>query len=186
MQDIGEDIIIRASEGDVGSFEKIYRAYSGFVYNVSLRIARSHRDAEEVTQNVFLILYRKLKSFRFRSSLKTWIYRIAVNLAINHAKKVSKERDRVVEYDDSIGIEPSRDVIGENLDREQKEKTIARLLGALNPDQRACIVLRNINGLSYEEIAQTLNININTVRTRLKRARERLLTLRREVMADEL
>ena len=73
-----------------------------------------------------------------------------------------------------------------NIEKEQQEKVISTLLKALNPDQRACVVLRSIEGLSYQEIAESLNININTVRSRLKRARETLLALRKEMVQNEL
>jgi len=68
------------------------------------------------------------------------------------------------------------------MDQEHQNQFVEKLLGELNPDQRACVVLRDIQGLSYEEIAQTLNININTVRSRLKRSREKLLSLRKKAV----
>ena len=86
-----------------------------------------------------------------------------------------------MEYDDTL-FEPiaSQDARSE-MDREHHNKVIKDLLNAINPEQRACVVLRNIEGLSYQQIADTLKINVNTVRSRLKRAREKLLTLREQV-----
>ena len=186
MKDVSDNIIIEASEGSIESFESIYNAYSVFVYNVAFRVVHNIDEAQEVTQEVFLTVYRKLKSFKFKSSFKTWIYRITVNLAINYAKKRAKEQKRTVEYDDKKESNKAIDSIGENIEREQQEKVIATLLESLNPDQRACVVLRSIEGLSYQEIAESLNININTVRSRLKRAREILLALRKEMVKNEL
>jgi RNA polymerase sigma-70 factor (ECF subfamily) len=185
MNNISEDTITKALKGSVESFEAIYKAYSGFVYNVSFRVVNNIDEAQEVTQEVFLTVHRKLKSFRFKSSFKTWIYRIAVNLAINHAKKKAKEQNRTVGYNDD-DFSKSIDSFDEGIEREQQEKTISILLESLNPDQRACVVLRNHEGLSYQEIAESLNININTVRSRLKRAREKLLSLRNEIIENEL
>ena len=82
MNNITENTIIKASEGSMEDFERIYKEYSGFVYNVAFRVVNNMDEAQEVTQEVFLIVYRKLKSFQFKSSFKTWIYRITVNLAI--------------------------------------------------------------------------------------------------------
>ncbi|MGB2629862.1 MAG: RNA polymerase sigma factor [Candidatus Omnitrophota bacterium] len=175
MRDIPRQTILRAAEGDVDAFAEIYRASSGLVYNTALRITASKEDAEEVTQDVFMKVYRGLRNFRFQSSFKTWIYRITANTAINKYKKRKREKMRTVEYDDSIETGHAAENAEKEIYKSDNEKLIRSILDMLNPDQRACIVLRNIEGLSYEEIAKTLRININTVRTRLKRARTKIL-----------
>ncbi len=186
MDNITDNIIIEASEGNTEAFEHIYKEYSGFVYNVSFRVVSNIDEAEEVAQEVFITVFRKLKSFKFKSSLKTWVYRIAVNMAIDYAKKKKREQDRAVLYEDYNKLNKTTDPLSEDIERAQQEKTISTLLEALSPDQRACIVLRSIEGLSYQEISESLNININTVRTRLKRAREKLIDLRKEMMTNEM
>ncbi len=186
MDNITENTIIEASEGNTEAFEHIYNTYSDFVYNVAFRVVNNIDEAQEVTQEVFLTVYRKLKSFKFKSSLKTWVYRIAVNMAIDYARKRTKEQDHTVLYEENNELSRTIDPIGEKLEREQQKKTISTLLEALSPDQRVCIVLRSIEGLSYQEIAESLNININTVRSRLKRAREKLIALRKEMMKNEM
>ncbi len=187
MQDIPKDTLIQALDGNVEAFEKIYRATSDFIYNVAYRITNDREDAQEVTQNVFLKIYKNLKSFRFQSSFKTWIYRIAVNTAINISKRTSKELSRRIEYNDDIELKYAHDPTKETIDKKSNEVLVKSMLNILNPDQRVCVVLRDIEGLSYKEIAETLKININTVRSRLKRARETLLTYRqRGVMDNEL
>ncbi len=185
MNNISEDIIVKSLEGSVGSFEGIYKAYSGFVYNVAFRVVNNVDEAQEVTQDVFLTVYRKLESFKFKSSFKTWVYRITVNLAINYVKKRSREQKHKRLYE-NIEFDKTIDSVSEQIEREQQEKTISTLLEALSPDQRACIVLRSIEGLSYQEIADSLNINVNTVRSRLKRAREKLIALRKEMVKNEM
>lgn len=186
METISQDTIVQAAQGNLESFEVIYRAFSGFVFNVVFRVVNHMDDAEEVTQDVFLTIYRKLDRFGFKSSLKTWIYRIAVNSAINHAKKRSRERFNRVEFDDNMELTPAGDAVQDRMDRKDQEKIVSSLLAALNPDQRACLVLRDFEGLSYEEVAETLKININTVRSRLKRAREKLLGLSKEVVRHDM
>ena len=175
MRDISKETILQAAEGDLDAFEEIYKTSSGLVYNTTLRITASREDAEDVTQDVFIKVHKSLKNFRFRSSFKTWIYRIAANTAINKYRKRKKERIRTVEYDDRIETEHAAENAEKELYRNDNEKLINSILAILNPEQRACIVLRNIEGLSYEEIAKTLGVNINTVRTRLKRARTKIL-----------
>ena len=184
MQEISDDVIIKAQCGDIGSFELIYKATAGFVYNIAHRVVYNAQDAEEVTQEVFLTVYRKLKDFRLESSLKTWIYRIAVNCAINHSKKGAREKERQVEYQGNLN--PWQLLNGSPADKHRNKEVVDMLLKVLNPDQRICVVLRSIEGLSYREIARTMRISINTVRSRLKRAREKLLAMRKEVIKDEL
>jgi RNA polymerase sigma-70 factor (ECF subfamily) len=143
---------------------------------VALRVVNNTEDAREVTQEVFLIVYNKLKSFRFESSFKTWVYRITANYAINFAKKAS--RTKTVAFDEAWGEGVSPSEVQAHMDQDYQSRLVEHLLGEIPPDQRACVVLRNIEGLSYQEIAQALKININTVRSRLKRAREKLLSLK--------
>lgn len=181
MEEISRNTLMRAAGGDMEAFEIIYKATSDFVYRTALRITNNRDDAEDVTQDVFIKIYKNLKNFQFRSSFKTWAYRITVNVAINTCKGISREMNRrdddsslmdgdVGQYASSQMPEPHI-----NIDKEDNEKLIAFLLNTLNPDQRACIVLREIEGLNYQEISEVLKVNINTVRSRLKRAREALL-----------
>lgn len=179
MNDITHDIIIQAAQGNRESFEAIYKDCSGYVFNVAYRIVGRQEDAQEVTQDVFFTIYKKLRTFRFASSFKTWVYRITVNTAINYVKKVKKETSRHVEFNDEFSVIDRSNEVVNKAEREYQSNKIDALLKMINPDQRACVVLRSIEGLSYKEIAETLNININTVRTRLKRARESLLALRK-------
>lgn len=186
MQDITEDIINRAMEGDEQAFELIYKAYFRFVSNVSYRIVSKKEEAEEVSQEVFMAIYRKLHTFRQESLLKTWIYRVTINCALKYVQKKSKERKGMFEYDEANPIASPEKDAREKIDFQANEKLVQRLLNHLNLEQRTCIVLRSIEGLSYKEIANTLKIPINTVRTRIKRAREAMIVLRREAVAYEL
>jgi RNA polymerase sigma factor (sigma-70 family) len=140
-------------------------------------VVNNREDAMEVAQEVFLTVHHKLKEFRFESSFKTWVYRITANTAINFAKKHS--RVKTVHFEESFGDVAVENDVHAQIDREHSNTVVENLLAELNPDQRACVVLRNIQGLSYEEVARALNININTVRSRLKRAREKLLSIKK-------
>lgn len=185
MQDVSQEVIRRAAEGDTEAFEEILTCYGDLVFNVSLRVLRSREDAQEATQDVFLTLHRKLRDFEGRSSLKTWIYRIAMNTAINYSRKVIPVRDRTVEYDETAG-DGYAGQVSDRTEQEYAEHVVDQLLGLLSSEQRSCVVLRNIEGMSYEQIAQTLGIDINSVRSRLKRARDKMMARKEEVMRDGL
>ncbi|OPX28018.1 MAG: hypothetical protein B1H08_06695 [Candidatus Omnitrophica bacterium 4484_171] len=186
MENIPRDTIERASNGDIGAFEEIYTSYSGFVYNVALRIVNNTSDAEEVTQDVFMKIYKSLRNFRFESSFKTWVYRITANTAINTYKKISKESKHRGDYDIALKTHAADDKTEECFKKEENEKLLGYLLDKLSIKQRSCIVLREVEGLSYEEISKVLGININTVRSRIKRARLALLAYGKEVVGYEL
>ncbi len=184
MEDIDKEILLRASRGEMQAVEQVYQASSSFVYNVAYRVVNNREDALEVAQDVFLTIHHKLKGFRFESSFKTWVYRITANTAINFAKKHSKIK--TVAFEESFGDGAVEEEAGANIDQEHQSQVVEQLLSQLNPDQRACVVLRDMQDLSYEEIAQTLNINVNTVRSRLKRAREKLLSLKKSVNYEKV
>ena len=190
MEDITRDIIEQARTGNMQAFERIYRIASGFVHNVALRITNNRQEAEEVTQDVFMKIYHHLKDFEFRSSFKTWAYRITVNTALNTYKKMSRFNRRRVDFDSvidtqALSVDNKKEIFQAD-ERREKEARLTSLLKVLNPNQRAAIILREIQGLSYQEISQALKINLNTVRSRLKRAREALLAYSAEVRENEL
>lgn len=188
--DIARDIVLKAAEGDLQAFEHIYKQTSAFVYNVALKVLRNSEDAQEVTQEVFLKIYKNLKNFDFQSSFKTWVYRIAVNAALNFLRKEKSTLKRHLEYNDNVYVRTEENKIEKFFEQRENEEKVNVLLEALPLEQRVCIVLREIQGLSYEEISRALEVNINTVKSRLKRARETLLknTLAqsREVMETAL
>lgn len=178
MKDIPSDLITRAAGGDRGAFEKIYNETSRFVYNAALRIVRNAADADDVTQEVYIRVYRNLKGFGFRSAFTTWLYRITMNAALNACRRRDRDEKRHVHDDLVLEQAATDDRAAEairSVGHDPRHEEAARLLDSLTPDHRACIVLRELEGLSYEEMADALHININTVRTRLKRAREALL-----------
>ncbi len=175
MDDIATDLLEQAVSGDIVAFEQIYKATSGFVYNVALKITHNNEDAQEVTQDVFMKIHRNLKNFAFRSKFKTWVYRITVNTAINRYHKSKRENKDMQDYDSLSGVLSGEDPAAKSLQQSENEKKITSLLGILSPAYKACLILREIEGLSYLEIAAALKIPLNTVRSRLKRARQILL-----------
>lgn len=180
MQDISADILLKAQEGDIEAFECLYRVSSGFVFTVALGITNNRADAEEVTQDVFIKVYHSLRSFRFASTFKTWVYRITVNTALNVYRKKVKDARARGEFEAAMDVEDPHGPLEQSVEQEHSEKKLAGLLHCLNADQRTCLLLREVEGLSYQEIADILGTNINTVRSRLKRAREAILKQKNE------
>lgn len=179
MREIPKETIELAVNGDMGAFEEIYRAFSATVYTVALGITRDYRDAEEVAQDVFLKVHRNLKSFRFGSSLGTWIYRITVNTAINAYRRAARRKEAGgVDYDSAGGTAAyTGGSSGNDMDRRQAAETVGRILDKLSPEHRSCIILREIEDLDYKDMANALGIPIGTVRSRLKRAREAMASI---------
>ncbi|MBU1862504.1 MAG: RNA polymerase sigma factor [Candidatus Omnitrophica bacterium] len=187
MIEISREIIQKASTGDMISFEELYTLTSSYVYSVALRITTQRENAEEVTQDVFLKLYDNLKYFKFQSSFKTWLYRITVNTALTKVKKYANDMARRSDFDTAMRDRGYEEESTQRLVYDDNKILVKKMLKALNPDQRSCVVLRDIEGFSYDEIAKILHINVNTVRTRLKRGRDLLVrTFRKGVMCHEM
>ena len=175
MNEPDVDLLNRVAEGNLEAFETLYRSWSGMVYAVAFRVLQSRFDAEEVTQDVFLKVHRSLRNFEGRSSFKTWVYRITMNTALSAVKRLAKDRNRRGDFETALRSQAIAPDAPKRLEQEEHEKKIQLLLAVLNPDQRACVILREIEGLNYQQIADVLDTKINTVRSRLKRARETLM-----------
>lgn len=178
MSEPNEQTIRDAAQGDLEAFSELYEGYSFMVYNIAFRMVRDREEAEEITQEVFLTLHRKLHQFQFQSTLKTWIHRITVNTTLNAIARQQREAEKQRGIELELSRQPSppstEATVEDALSDELEEEAMA-LLMLLPVEQRACLVLRSIVGFSYEEIAEALQINLNTVRSRLKRARATLL-----------
>jgi RNA polymerase sigma-70 factor (ECF subfamily) len=172
--------------GIEGAYEELIERYEQPVYNVAYRLLGNQTDACDVAQEVFLKIFRGVNSFREQSSLRTWVYRIAVNEAHNHRRwfarhcrqEVPIERE-TVDHEGSFEFaqDPGRSPY--ELARDSETRTlIEQALTRINPIFRTAVVLRDIQNLSYEEIAEILQISLGTVKSRILRGRE---ALRREL-----
>lgn len=169
-------------EGAESAYETLILKFERPVYNLVSRLLKDPTEAGDVVQEVFLKIFRKVAAFRGKSSLKTWIYRIAVNEAHNHCRWHGRHRRQEVglecseecgrSYRDTIPA-PDDSPLDYVLSRE-KHKLIEEALSGLNPSFRAVVVLRDIEDLSYEEIADILQVPLGTVKSRILRGREAL------------
>ena len=171
-------LVERARRGDADAFDEIVRRYGDRLVNYIRAMVWQHADAEDVAQEVFLRAYRALNRFRGQSSLKTWLYQIATNTARTHmAKRRGRPEDAVGSFadDDAHGVRAvSPDTVEASVVLRDR---LDRALAALPEDQRQAVVLRDVEGFEYREIADMLQIPIGTVESRIFRARQRLREL---------
>jgi RNA polymerase sigma-70 factor (ECF subfamily) len=172
-----------APSGLEGAFRRLYDQYKDRVYNVCYRITGNATDALDASQETFGIMYRKIGEFRFESKFSSWAYRIAVNASIDHKRRASTRWLPSIEAaDENAKRDVTRfDIRDEHTElpaaaasRHELEEEIQRAIGRLSPKMRVITVLRYVENLSYEEISETLQISIGTVKSRLSRAHEAL------------
>lgn len=178
MEQDDHELVELAQKGDRDAFRQLVEKYQRRVYSISYGMLKNADDSMDVSQEVFVKVYRYLEKFNFQSTFYTWLYRITVNMCIDHIRK--NKRVKNVEYDDGISREdgdehtlPSR--LGLNPDkvygRKELREKMLEALDALGEKHRTILILREVDGLSYEEIADVLNISKGTVMSRLFHAR---------------
>ena len=177
-----EQLVIGLQAGREEAYERLILKFQQPVYNLAYRLLSDTGDACDVTQEVFLKIFRNIGQFRSQSSLRTWVYRIAVNESHNRRRWLFRHRLNEVgleeEMEDSEPRErPIRDGARSPFDRafdREKHALIQEALTRINPSFREAVVLRDLEDLSYEEIAEILQISIGTVKSRILRGREAL------------
>jgi RNA polymerase sigma-70 factor (ECF subfamily) len=185
-----ERLISGLQLGDEKSYERLIQRFQTPVYNLAWRLVNDPADASDVVQEVFLKVFRNIGHFRRDSSLRTWVYRIAVNESHNRRRWLFRHRrgETGIEenFDDSEGRERPLMDMGETpfdftMNREA-QILLEEGLAAINPVFRAALVLREVEDMSYEEIAEILEVSLGTVKSRIMRGREAL----RRYLADRL
>lgn len=168
--------------GDPAAFEEIYRTHAEMVYNLALRLSGDPDRALDLSQEVFLRVHRHLPKFRGRSSLKTWIYRVTVNHCRSRLRRRRPPTRPLAAEDECLAVlaDPGRDPEERAL-ADDAGRRLAAALAQLPLRLREAVVLRDLEGLAYDEIARVLGVRIGTVRSRIARGRRRL----REVVLEE-
>jgi RNA polymerase sigma-70 factor, ECF subfamily len=162
----------RARQGDLAAFETVVGRYQRRVYGVALRIVRAHDVADDVAQEAFVRAWRSLDRFELGRPFGPWVCRIAANLAVNHVRSPRAREEGLPEgYAETRSSDPGP--LAAVLDAEARH-VLDEAMGGLSVEQRAVFVLRTVEEMSYEEIAEALGISPGTVMSRLFRARERL------------
>ncbi len=167
-------------QGDVNAFEKLVLEYEKAVFGITQRMCGNAEDAADMTQETFIKAYNSLSSFRGDSKFSVWLYRIATNVCLDFLRSKSRKPTVSLSAEDDDGEEVELDIADESqsperlLERGLTRDAVRRGLNALSPEYRQILLLREIQGLSYEEIADVLTLEVGTVKSRIFRARKRL------------
>lgn len=176
-----KNLLEKAKNRDIGAFEVLIEGCRKKVYNISLRFLGNQEDALDISQEVFIKIFRTLESFKGNSSFDTWVYRITVNLCLDEIRK--RKNKNVISIDESFSSEdgdfkkqfddrsPGPDVLAE---RKETKRMIEDAVNSLSEEHRTAIILRDIQGFSYEEVARLTDCPEGTVKSRINRARQAL------------
>ena len=191
-REVDQELVLRAQRGDKRAYELLVMKYQRKLGRLLSRWVRDPAEVEDVTQEAFIKAYRALPSFRGESAFYTWLYRIAINTAKNYLVALGRRAPTSTSFDneEAEGFEDAdqlRDMATPESELEGKEiaAVVNRAMDALPEDLRTAITLREIEGLSYDEIADVMNCPIGTVRSRIFRAREAIATELRPLLGTE-
>ena len=170
-------VLRKAQRGDERAFSIIVRTYEQPVYNYVLRLTGDRSLSEDLTQEVFLRVYQGLPGFSLRSRFTTWLFQVTKNRVLDELRAIERRPRALVPLEDI----PPLEVVDAPVERAEAIDAVWRAVEALNPDLKMALLLRDVVGLSYTEIAETLEITLATVKWRIYKAREEVqLALQRD------
>ena len=184
MTDKERKLIERCQSGDYDAFEVLVNTYSDRAYSVAFGVMGNHHDAADMTQEAFIKIYKNISKFNFRSSFNTWLYRIVKNTCIDELRK--KKRKNTVSLDTGVENEDGEYLmqisddsadIQTILEKEEASQLLMDALMTLGEKHRGVLVLADIKGYDYLEIAEMLELPVGTVKSRISRAREKLAVI---------
>lgn len=170
------ELIARLQKRDEAAFEELIRQYEKKVYTLCFRMCGNSEDAEEAAQDAFLALWRGIDRFRQESSLSTWIYRLATNACIDTLRRRKKQSGSVSLDDEELFVDAvdTSPQPQETVEHREAQKLLQEGLSTLPEEYRKVLILREIEGLSYTEIAESASIELGTVKSRISRGRSLL------------
>ena len=169
-------LILRASGGDASAFNRLMEAHEGRMYAVALRMCGNREDAQDCLQEAMLRIYRSIGSFKGQSSFSTWAYRITMNTCLDELRRKKNKQNTSLDSLLEVGWTPSddRNLPEKHAMQSELRSSLHAAIQELPEDMRSVIVLRDIHGMAYDEIAQALDVNVGTIKSRISRGREKL------------
>jgi RNA polymerase sigma-70 factor (ECF subfamily) len=182
-----ETLIQRCLHGDQQAWEQIVRQYWRKVFNVAYKFVAKHDEAEDLTQDIFLKIFKSLDTFDRRANFQTWLISISRNLCIDHYRSVRKERETIDREVDANELAPASHEAGPVAALEQRDRVtlLRQALGGLPDTLRTAVIMRDIQELSYQEIADRLRLPEGTVKSRINRGRTELARQIRRLRGDD-
>lgn len=168
------DYVQKLQRGQTDAFEALIRRHEKTIFNLVYRMLGDYDEAAETSQEVFLSAYRAIGSFRGDANFSTWLYRIAINHASTRRKSLNLRQQRNVSIDNTEPMRDPQPGPAESLEKKEIRDTVQRALGTLSEDDAAVILLRDLQDVPYDEVAQVLDLPVGTVKSRLHRARQAL------------
>jgi len=179
MDDTG--LVRLCQNGDMTAFEQLFRRHQDRIYGIAYRMMNNREDAFDLTQEIFIRVYQKIGDFNFKSAFSTWLYRLALNLCTDELRKQKSRRKREISTTElgSLAEVSAIMQVDENTPEDyviskEHEKQIWDAINSLKDKDRAVIILRDVEGLSYEEISEILKCSLGRVKSRLHEARQKL------------
>lgn len=183
MKPLQDDALIRRAAGkDASAFEQLMRLHEKSVYNICYRMTNSPDDALDLSQEVFLKLWRTLSQYQFDAAFTTWLYRLTQNVCLDHLRREKRRRhgsltltaEQTPDEGEELSVPDPAPLPEEQLLFREQQKTIQAAMAQLPVEQREVLQLRVVQGLAYEQIAEIMALPVGTVKSRLSRARMQL------------
>lgn len=187
-----ENVLVkRSKQGDVAAFEELIAAYQKKVLNLAFRMLGNSADAEDAAQDIFVRVFKAIPNFNEESKFSTWLYKVSTNVCldllrrrkrqnVNNTVSINQYSSDEEEYE--LPVEDKAPTPYEQAQKSEAMRALERALDQLGEEQKAVIVMRDINGLAYEEIAEAMNCSLGTIKSRINRSR---LALRKLLENDK-
>jgi RNA polymerase sigma-70 factor (ECF subfamily) len=177
--DVNEaQLISRCQQGDQEALKEIFNQYQQKVYRIAYGVVRQREEALDIVQEVFIKLFRSIHQFKGKSQFYTYLYRMTMNTAIDHTRKMKKASFLSMDEEDGFQLSDVAERRPDRiLDHKELEERVKWAMDQLSPDQKAALIFREVEGLSYQEIAEATGSSIGTVMSRLHYGRKKVQEL---------
>lgn len=184
-------LLKRAKSGDIEAFEALIKGSEKKVFNIALRMTGSHDDAMDLSQEVYIKVFKALSTFKEEASFFTWVYRIAYNTCVDEIRK--KDKVKIISYDNEIETEDGELRVQiedkallplEQVEKKEEKERLKKAITKMSLNHREVLIMRDLQGMSYDEIAEIIKCPPGTVKSRINRARQELKSIYLSLVND--